>query len=130
MSKAKGLLSVFFLMALASMIILSACQSAKAAESAAGGFDQQRTADYMTLRWQGKASAYERLMQSSLGLDPDDVASQRWNAMAASYEQLLAHDIQISPNEAMVQRWQAMGRFYEKNGLFAGDAALTAVTQE
>jgi hypothetical protein len=108
------------------MIILSACQSAKAAESAAGEFYHQRSADYMTLRWQGKARAYERLTQNNLGLDPDDVASQRWNAMAASYEQLLAH----VPNEAMVQRWQAMGRFYEKNGLFAGDAALTAVTQE
>ncbi len=124
MSKGKRLFSVFFLVGLVGLVVLSACQSAEAAPPAAGEFDYEQAAAHSTLRWQAMGRAYERQASFSLGLDPDDIASQRWNALAASYES------RASIDDVMVLRWEAMGRFYEQNGLAAGDSALTVAIQE
>jgi hypothetical protein len=123
MFKVRGLFSKFFLVALAGLVVLSACQSAEAAAPKASDFDFEQAAEHMSLRWQAKGRAYERLSHVQLGLDPDDLSSQRWNAMAASYDRLASLD------DVMVRRWQAMGRFYERDGMLTGDSTLTVANQ-
>lgn len=124
MLKVKATFSVFFLVALVGLIVLSACQSAEAAKPEASDFSYEQVNDHMSERWQAMGRAYEKAAQLELGLNPDDISSQRWNALAASYERLAARD------DAMVLRWEAMGRFYEQNGLFTGDSELTVAVQD
>lgn len=123
MLKVRGLYSVFFLVALAGLVVLSACQSAQAAAPEAREFDFEQAAEHMSFRWQAMGRAYVRLSHIELGLDPDDISSQRWNAMVAGYDRLASLD------DVMVRRWQAMGRFYEQDGMLTGDSALTVANQ-
>jgi hypothetical protein len=128
MSKERGFCSVFFVVLLAGLFALTACQGSKAikplaaapavaASEAVSDFNYEQAAEITAYRWQAMARAYEEHGLLNDAQDPGEISAYRWNAMAAAYEKLGLLNNDTSPGDLMAYRWLAMARSYEKNDL-------------
>ena len=125
--------TVFVLVALVGLFLLTACGADSSLQVQAKGLEDDASAnpdftklspnDILAHRWNAMAAAYETQVSGDQALltklTPNEIMAYRWNAIARVYDESLEPLLtNLTPIEIMTYRWNAMADAYQELGSF------------